>query len=84
MSLDLIADGDYSRFSKLAAEVEQRKPAVIIVTTISAARAAQRASVNNTDCHDRPHRSGWASSDSSPALHDQEEIQPVWRTWLRM
>jgi putative ABC transport system substrate-binding protein len=38
------ADGDYSRFSTLAAEVVQRKPAVIVVTTISAARAAQRAS----------------------------------------
>ena len=42
--LDLrFADGDYSRFPKLAAEVVQRKPAAIIVTTISAARAAQRA-----------------------------------------
>src|SRR4029079_4234200 len=38
------ADGDYSRFPTLAAEVVRRKPAVIIVTTISAARAAQRAS----------------------------------------
>jgi putative ABC transport system substrate-binding protein len=43
--LDLrFADGDYSRFPTLAAEVVQRKPAVIVVTTISAARAAQRAS----------------------------------------
>ena len=43
--LDLrFADGDYSRFPTLAAEVAQRKPAVIVVTTISAARAAQRAS----------------------------------------
>lgn len=42
--LDLrFADGDYSRFPALAAEVVQRKPAAIIVTTISAARAAQRA-----------------------------------------
>jgi putative tryptophan/tyrosine transport system substrate-binding protein len=43
--LDLrFADGDYSRFPTLAAEVVQRKPAAIVVTTISAARAAQRAS----------------------------------------
>ncbi len=43
--LDLrYADGDYSRFPTLAAEVARRKPAVIVVTTISAARAAQRAS----------------------------------------
>jgi putative ABC transport system substrate-binding protein len=43
--LDLrFADGDYSRFPTLAAEVAQHKPAVIVVTTISAARAAQRAS----------------------------------------
>jgi putative tryptophan/tyrosine transport system substrate-binding protein len=43
--LDLrYADGDYSRFPALAAEVARRKPAVILVTTISAARAAQRAS----------------------------------------
>lgn len=43
--LDLrFAEGDYSRFQTLAAEVGQRKPAVIVVTTISAARAAQRAS----------------------------------------
>ena len=42
--LDLrFADGDYSRFPALAAEVVQRKPAAIIVTTISAARAAQQA-----------------------------------------
>jgi putative ABC transport system substrate-binding protein len=42
--LDLrFADGDYSRFPTLAAETVQRKPAAIIVTTISAARAAQRA-----------------------------------------
>ena len=42
--LDLrFADGDYDRFPTLAAEVVQRRPAVIIVTTISAARAAQRA-----------------------------------------
>ena len=38
------ADGDYTRFQTLAAEAVQRKPAVIVVTTISAARAAQRAS----------------------------------------
>jgi putative ABC transport system substrate-binding protein len=43
--LDLrFADGDYSRFQTLAAEVAQRKPAVIVVTTLSAAHAAQRAS----------------------------------------
>ena len=42
--LDLrFADGDYSRFPALAAEVVQRKPAAIIVTTISAARAAPQA-----------------------------------------
>ena len=42
--LDLhFADGDYGRFPMLAAETVQRKPAAIIVTTISAARAAQRA-----------------------------------------
>src|SRR5262249_51764575 len=42
--LDLrFADGDYGRFPALAGEVVQRKPAAIIVTTISAARAAQRA-----------------------------------------
>jgi putative tryptophan/tyrosine transport system substrate-binding protein len=42
--LDLrYADGDYSRFQALAAEVIERKPAVIVVTTISAARAAQRS-----------------------------------------
>src|SRR6478672_5119494 len=42
--LDLrFADGDYDRFPALATEVAQRKPAAIIVTTISAARAAQRA-----------------------------------------
>src|SRR6476661_4164524 len=42
--LDLrFADGDYGRFPTLAAEVVQRKPAAIIVTTISAARAAQQA-----------------------------------------
>src|SRR5262249_58485166 len=37
------ANGDYSRFPTLAAEVIQRKPAAIVVTTISAARAAQHA-----------------------------------------
>ena len=42
--LDLhFADGDYSRFAILASETVQRKPAAIVVTTISAARAAQRA-----------------------------------------
>src|SRR5215813_10895782 len=40
--LDLrYADGDYSRFPTLAAEVVQRKPAAIIVTTISAAALAK-------------------------------------------
>jgi putative tryptophan/tyrosine transport system substrate-binding protein len=38
------ADGNYSRFPMLAVEVAQRKPAAIVVTTISAALAAQRAS----------------------------------------
>jgi putative tryptophan/tyrosine transport system substrate-binding protein len=37
------ADGDYGRFPTLAAEAAQGKPAAIVVTTISAARAAQRA-----------------------------------------
>jgi putative ABC transport system substrate-binding protein len=42
--LDLrYADGNYGRFQALAAEILERKPAVIVVTTISAARAAQRA-----------------------------------------
>jgi len=42
--LDLrYADGNYGRFQALAAELLERKPAVIVVTTISAARAAQRA-----------------------------------------
>src|SRR5262249_17893869 len=42
--LDLrYADGDYSRLPALAAEVAQHKPAAIVVTTISAARAAQDA-----------------------------------------
>jgi putative ABC transport system substrate-binding protein len=42
--LDLrFADGDYGRFPTLAAETVQPRPAAIIVTTISAARAAQRA-----------------------------------------
>ena len=42
--LDLhFADGDYTRFPALAAEAVQRRPAAIIVTTISAARAAQQA-----------------------------------------
>ena len=38
------ADGNYNRFPMLAAEVAQRKPAAIVVSTISAALAAQRAS----------------------------------------
>lgn len=43
--LDLrFAEGDYRRFQILAAEVAKRNPAAIVVTTISAARAAQRAS----------------------------------------
>jgi putative tryptophan/tyrosine transport system substrate-binding protein len=42
--LDLrFADGDYNRFDSLAAEVASRKPAAIVVTTIRAAQAAQRA-----------------------------------------
>jgi putative ABC transport system substrate-binding protein len=36
------AEGDYSRFAALALELLQRKPSVIIVTTIAAARAAQQ------------------------------------------
>jgi putative ABC transport system substrate-binding protein len=43
--LDLrYANDDYGRFPAIVAELAQRKPAVIVVTTISAARAAQRAS----------------------------------------
>ena len=43
--LDLrFANGDYRRFPTFATELAQRKPAAIVVTTISAARAAQRAS----------------------------------------
>src|ERR1700730_13143356 len=43
--LDLrFAEGDYSRFQILAAEVAKRNPAAIVVTTISAARAARPAS----------------------------------------
>jgi putative ABC transport system substrate-binding protein len=43
--LDLrFAEGDYRRFQILAAEVAKRNPAAIVVTTISAAHAAQRAS----------------------------------------
>ncbi|MGA7390334.1 MAG: ABC transporter substrate binding protein [Pseudolabrys sp.] len=43
--LDLrFANGDYLRFPTFATELVQRKPAVIVVTTISAARAAQSAS----------------------------------------
>src|SRR6476619_4260504 len=42
--LDLrFADGDYNRFDLIAAEVAGRKPAAIVVTTIRAAQAAQRA-----------------------------------------
>jgi putative tryptophan/tyrosine transport system substrate-binding protein len=42
--LDLrFADGDYSRFPLFVSEVVRRKPAAIVVTTISAARAAQHA-----------------------------------------
>jgi putative ABC transport system substrate-binding protein len=38
------AEGDYGRFGVLAAQLAELKPAVMVVTTISAARAAQRAS----------------------------------------
>ena len=38
------ADGDYSRFPTLAAEMAQRKPALVVATTISAALAARRTS----------------------------------------
>jgi len=42
--LDLsFAEGDYNRFDTLAAEVVRRNPAAIVVTTIRAAQAAQRA-----------------------------------------
>jgi len=41
--LDVLwAQGDYARFPKLAAELLQRNPSMILVTTIAAARAAQR------------------------------------------
>ena len=81
--LDLrFADGDYSRFPTLAAEVTQGRPAVIVVTTILAARAAQRASATipivMTGLIDP------VGKDLSLALHDREEIPPGWRTWLMM
>ena len=38
------AEGDYSRFPALAREVVETRPAAILVTTIAAVRAAQRAS----------------------------------------
>ena len=80
--LDLrYADGDYSRFPTLAAEVARRKPAVIVVTTISAARAAQRAQQYRLSL---PALSIPSGKNLSPALHDWEEIQPVSRTLLRM
>ena len=42
--LDLrFAEGDYNRFDTLAAEIVRRNPAAIVVTTIRAAQAAQRA-----------------------------------------
>jgi putative ABC transport system substrate-binding protein len=42
--LDLrFAEGDYNRFNTLAAEIVRRNPAAIVVTTIRAAQAAQRA-----------------------------------------
>ena len=42
--LDLrFAEGDYNRFDSIAAEVAGRNPAAIVVTTIRAAQAAQRA-----------------------------------------
>jgi putative tryptophan/tyrosine transport system substrate-binding protein len=37
------AEGDYDRFPELAREVVRQNPSVIMVTTISAVRAAQRA-----------------------------------------
>src|SRR5438552_8836720 len=45
--LDLrFAEGDYSRFQSFATDVAQRNPAALVVTTISAARAAQRATAS--------------------------------------
>jgi ABC-type uncharacterized transport system substrate-binding protein len=45
--LDLrFAEGDYSRFQSFATDVAQRNPAALVVTTISAARAAQRATTS--------------------------------------
>jgi putative tryptophan/tyrosine transport system substrate-binding protein len=37
------AEGDYARFTAFASELAQRNSSVIVVTTIAAARAAQRA-----------------------------------------
>ena len=65
--LDLrFADGDYGRFPTLAAEVVQRKPAAIVVTTISAARAAQRATATIPIVDDRSHRPGRDRTDRQP------------------
>ena len=81
--LDLrYADGDYSRFPTLAAEVVQRKPAAIVVTTISAARAAQRASstipIVMTGLID-PVGQGLIASLARPGGN-----KPAWQTWPRM
>jgi putative tryptophan/tyrosine transport system substrate-binding protein len=47
--LDVLwAEGDYARFPKLASELLQRNPSIILVTTIAAARAAQRAAPTTT------------------------------------
>src|SRR5262245_24973568 len=39
-----LAEGDYTRFDAFASHLVRRKPAAIVVTTIRAAQAAQRAS----------------------------------------
>jgi putative ABC transport system substrate-binding protein len=57
------AEGDYTRFAALAADLAQRKPKVILITTILAGRIAQQGSAHNTTCHDRIHRSGGRRSD---------------------
>lgn len=47
--LDVLwSEGDYERFPKLAAELLQRDPDIILVTTIMAARAAQYAAPTTT------------------------------------
>jgi putative ABC transport system substrate-binding protein len=73
------ANGDYRRFPTFATELAQRKPAAIVVTTISAAqRASAKIPIVMTGLID-PVGQGLIA-----ALHDLKEIQLVWRILLRM